>query len=188
MSGLKRFFWDFLAEWEAWKRGFVLHLPGNLGVRVRYNFYKKRFGACGKGVVIHANVRFEAPEKLFLGNRVEISSGTVVSAGGTVRIGNDVGIGPGVGIWSTNHVFSDHAKPFLDQGYEYGEVLIGNDVWLGSGAILKPGLSIGDGCIVSGGSVLAKSLPPYSISGGNPARVLGWRKPPEKTEAAKEEA
>lgn len=183
---LKQFFWGCLEEWESWKRGMLLHLPGKLGVKLRYRFYRRRFASCGRGVVIFQNVRFECPEKLHVGDQVEIGSGSVISAGGIIRIGSHVGMGPGVGLWSVNHVFSDPDRPFLEQGYEYGEITIGDDVWLGSGAIVKAGVRIGRGAIVSGGAVLAKSLPPFSIAGGNPARIVGWRKAPPVDEAPRD--
>ncbi|MBK6898705.1 MAG: maltose O-acetyltransferase [bacterium] len=64
-----------------------------------------------------------------------------------------------------------------DQGAEYREIVIGGDVWIGSNAFLMPGVELGDGCIVSAGSVVgAKKYPPYSILMGNPARVIGNRK------------
>ena len=55
------------------------------------------------------------------------------------------------------------------------ETIIGNDVWLGSLAIIKRGVSIGDGAIVAGGSVVVKDVPAYAIVGGVPAKVLKYR-------------
>ena len=58
-------------------------------------------------------------------------------------------------------------------------ITVGNDVWLGAGVIVlrKPGLTIGDGAVVGGGAVVTKSIPPYAIAVGNPARVIGYRFP-----------
>jgi len=56
-----------------------------------------------------------------------------------------------------------------------GPITIGNDVWIGVGAILLPGVTIGDGAIVSAGAVVAGDVPPYAIVGGSPARVLRRR-------------
>ncbi len=56
-----------------------------------------------------------------------------------------------------------------------GPMIIGNDVWIGVGATLLPGVSIGDGAIVSAGAVVAGDVPPYAIVGGIPARVLRKR-------------
>lgn len=53
--------------------------------------------------------------------------------------------------------------------------IIGNDVWIGYGVIIKGGVSIGDGSIVAMGSVVVKDVPPYSIVGGNPAKIIKYR-------------
>jgi acetyltransferase-like isoleucine patch superfamily enzyme len=56
-----------------------------------------------------------------------------------------------------------------------GPVIIGNDVWVGAGAIILSGVSIGDGAIVAAGAVVTKDVPAYSIVGGNPARLIRFR-------------
>lgn len=61
---------------------------------------------------------------------------------------------------------------FRDRAYP---VTIGNDVWIGSNVVLKDGISIGDGAVVASGAVVTKSVDPYEIVGGNPARVLRRR-------------
>jgi len=55
--------------------------------------------------------------------------------------------------------------------------VIGNDVWIGTGAMIRAGVTIGDGAIVAGGSVVVKDVPPYAVVGGNPAKVLRLRLP-----------
>ena len=54
-------------------------------------------------------------------------------------------------------------------------VAIGNDVWIGHGAIVLPGRSIGDGAVIAAGAVVTKDVPPYAIAGGNPARIIRAR-------------
>jgi len=56
-------------------------------------------------------------------------------------------------------------------------VNIGSDVWIGAGCKILGGVTIGNGCIIGAGSVVIKDLPPYSISVGNPAKVLKYREP-----------
>ncbi len=60
-----------------------------------------------------------------------------------------------------------------------GGVTVGNDVWIGHGAIVLPGVEIGDGAIVGAGAVVTKNVPPYAIVGGSPARVIKYRFPPD---------
>ena len=58
---------------------------------------------------------------------------------------------------------------------EQKPVLIGNDVWLGRRVLIMPGVHIGDGCIIGAGAVVTKDIPPYSVAGGVPAKVLKSR-------------
>ncbi|WP_368486575.1 CatB-related O-acetyltransferase [Spiroplasma sp. DGKH1] len=56
-----------------------------------------------------------------------------------------------------------------------GDTVIGNDVWIGYGAIIMPGITIGNGAIIGAKSLVTKDVPPYAIVGGNPAKVLKYR-------------
>ena len=64
-----------------------------------------------------------------------------------------------------------------------GAVVIGNDVWFGHQTLVLSGVTIGDGAIIGAGSVVRHDIPPYAIVAGNPARVAGFRFPPEQIEA-----
>lgn len=63
-----------------------------------------------------------------------------------------------------------------------GTTVIGNDVWIGAGAIILRGVTIGDGAVVGAGSVVTKDVPPYAIVGGVPAKPIRYRFPPEMIE------
>lgn len=56
-----------------------------------------------------------------------------------------------------------------------GDIVIGDDVWIGNGAIILSGVTIGQGAVVAAGAVVTKSVPPYAIVGGNPAGILKYR-------------
>ncbi len=79
--------------------------------------------------------------------------------------------------------FDQWYRPASDTAVARGDITIGNDVWIGRGAMILSGVTIGDGVIVGAGSVVRQTAPPYAILAGNPARVAGFRFPPEQIEA-----
>lgn len=166
-------------ECRSWMAHILSRIPGRIGVAARARYYRSRLAACGNSTIIAVGVRISSPEKLSLGDRVGIGAGAFITAGGGVKLGNCVGIGPDTKIWSVNHIFKDPDVPWRDQGWEYKEVIIEDDAWIGAASFIKPGVTVGKGAIVSAGTVLSKSVPPYSIVTGNPGRVVGWRKKPD---------
>jgi maltose O-acetyltransferase len=172
---------DVRDEIGAWVEAVVSRLPGRIGVKIRVGYYRSRLGACGRAPIFAVGVRIASPRKLFLGDRVGIGAGAFITAEGGVRIGHCVGIGPDTKIWSVNHVFADPDVPWRDQGWEKKEVVIEDDAWIGAASFIMPGVHVGKGAIISAGTVLAKSVPAFSIVAGNPGRVIGWRKKPEGT-------
>lgn len=80
-------------------------------------------------------------------------------------------------VYTKNHAFSNLDTPMMYQGYlETKPVYIEDDVWIGGRVIILPGRRIGKGAIVGAGSVVTKDVPDYAIVGGNPAKVLKYRK------------
>ncbi len=167
----------------AWLYSLVRNTPGSYGFLLRARVMRPHFGAAGKSLRIHEGVRFRNPHKMRIGSRVTLGVDDFLQAAGGISIGDDTILAPGVKIWSTNHVFADPDRPIREQGYEYREVVVGSNVWIGSDAFIMPGTTLGDGCIVSAGSVVgAKKYPPLTILAGNPARVIGSRKKREDGE------
>ncbi len=85
-------------------------------------------------------------------------------------------MGPEVHIYATSHGYTDTGRPMRLQGYTPPRpVVIEDDVWIGTRAIILPGVRVGAGSIIGAGAVVTKSVPPYSIVAGNPARVVKSR-------------
>jgi len=78
--------------------------------------------------------------------------------------------------------FFKQSNKVTDYVASRGDVVIGNDVWIGYGAKIMSGVTLGDGAVVGAGAVVAKSVPPYAVVVGNPARVVKYRFAPDKIE------
>ena len=87
-----------------------------------------------------------------------------------MTIGNNVLIGPNVSIYSACHPLDADRRRTFDEWAE--PVTIRNDVWIGGGAIILPGVEIGDRCVVAAGAVVTKNLPADSLVGGYPAPII----------------
>jgi acetyltransferase-like isoleucine patch superfamily enzyme len=120
-----------------------------------------------------------------VGPRTQFNRNALVDGRGSVRIGSDVMVGPGAQIISYTHKFDRLDVPIWSQGMEGREIVIGDDVWIGAGAIVLAGVQVGRGSIVGAGAVVTRSCPPLSILAGVPARVIGTRgKEPASPESA----
>ena len=87
-----------------------------------------------------------------------------------VNIGNNVFLAPNVHIYTATHLLDAKTRDSL---LEHGKpVTIGNSVWIGGGAIICPGVSIGDGSVIAAGAVVVKDIPQNVLVGGNPAKII----------------
>jgi maltose O-acetyltransferase len=119
---------------------------------------------------------------LGFGRGIRIGDNSGLGAGaelhGPLTIGSNVMISPAVLIHTRNHEFSDTKIPINAQGYRAPRlVTIEDDVWVGARVIILPGVTIGRGSVVGAGTVLSRSVPPYSIVAGNPGRAVRSRLP-----------
>ena len=124
------------------------------------------------------NKHFESPtDKLIIGNFCSIASNLHVYLGGNHKTN-----------WVTTYPFGIlHKEVFNNVGTSNtvttkGSVTIGNDVWIGDNVTIMSGVTIGDGVIIAANSHVVKNIPPYSIVGGNPAKIIKYRFTPEQIE------
>ncbi|MDN5849706.1 MAG: acyltransferase, partial [Nitrococcus sp.] len=163
--------------------------PGRVGDRLRYAVMRRLLKHLGEDTSLARYLQIKTPEKVSIGSHCAIAQGTQIGGSGGVTIGDWVLFGPDVKIWADNHRFDDPDRPCLRQGLEYKPVVIEDDVWLGANVFVAPGVTIGKGAIVSAGTVVNKSIPPYAQVAGNPGRVVGWRKrPPALSQSGSEGA
>lgn len=155
------------------------YYPGGWLVKAtRYYFCRSMFKSCGRGVVIETNAKIPF-HKVEIGNFSGIGLNAFL---GAAKIGDNVMMGPDVIMMSRDHLFQSRSLPMRLQGAaEDNPVVIGDDVWIGTRAILLPGVRVGKGAIIGAGAVVTKNIPEYSIVAGNPARIVGYRPEDDKT-------
>ena len=91
---------------------------------------------------------------------------------GPVDIGSHVNLAQGITVTALNHNFDDTNKRIDEQGVSTNPVTIEDDVWIGANAVILPGVTIGEHCVVAAGSVVTKDVPPHSLVAGVPAKVM----------------
>jgi maltose O-acetyltransferase len=167
--------------WYIAYYGFARWLPssrapfGAPARRIRAWTARRLLAECGHDVNIERGAHFGGGRGIVLGDRSGIGIDSQLI--GPVRLGRDVMMGPRVTILTQNHAFSDLGRPMNEQGAaEVAPVTIEDDVWIGMATIILPGVTIGTGAVVGAGSVVTKSIPPYAVSVGNPARVIRDRR------------
>lgn len=109
---------------------------------------------------------------LRIGKNSSFSEFCLFGAAGGITIGNDVIAGQNVRFHSENHNYDDADKLIREQGVNRKGISVGNNCWIGAGAVFLDGSSIGSGCIVAANSVVTKHFPDNVIIGGVPAKIL----------------
>lgn len=131
----------------------------------------------GRGASIRPSSYYghEPGEGLVVGDGTAIGAYSWIGASGFVSIGKDVMFGPRVVILPENHVFADPDATIKSQGVVRESVVIEDDCWLGANVTILAGVHIGEGSIVAAGAVVNKDVPPGTIVGGVPAKVIRSR-------------
>ena len=107
---------------------------------------------------------------IIIGDRVRIGlSNTLI---GPVTVGNDVILAQNIVASGLNHGYEDIDMPICDQPVSTSPIFIEDEAWIGANAVITAGVIIGKHSIVAAGCVVVKDVPPYSIVGGNPGRIL----------------
>jgi acetyltransferase-like isoleucine patch superfamily enzyme len=112
--------------------------------------------------------------KVYIGNNTVIGRHCMITAKNLIRLGDNVLMGAYVQVIDTNHGIKA-GKTIRDQNAEIGEVIIGNDVWIGAGAKILMNCHIGDGAIIGANAVVTGDIPHNAIAVGIPARVIKYR-------------
>lgn len=132
------------------------------------------FVKCGRNINVERGALFSS-YNLEIGDNSGIGINSRLHTEGGIIIGKDVMMGPEVVIMTQNHKHSNVNIPMIEQGNYREPVIIEDDVWIGTRVIILPGVRIGKSSIIGAGAVVTKDIPPFSIAGGNPAKVIKKR-------------
>jgi acetyltransferase-like isoleucine patch superfamily enzyme len=158
-------------------------------VRLLAPIYQHR----GKHSVIHRSARMDTPPyrifslgdysviesfacinnavgDVMIGNHTRIGLHNTII--GPVEIGSHVNLAQGITVTALNHNFANAQKRIDEQGVSTNPVTIEDDVWVGANAVILPGVTIGNHCVVAAGAVVTKDVPPHSLVAGVPAKVI----------------
>lgn len=131
---------------------------------------RERLGGVGKGTIVRPPFYCDYGFHVHLGDEVFLNYNCVFLDVVDIVVGNRTQIGPAVQVYAADHPRDAELRR---QGLESGRpVAIGCDVWIGGGAIILPGISIGDGAVIAAGSVVTRNVAPGVTVAGNPARAL----------------
>jgi len=169
-------------DWYAWDEEIAAVMRRGQELAERYNatFRTDRPGAMatlaelvgslGADTVIRPPLYVDYGAHLHLGARTFVNFGLVALDVAPITIGDDCQIGPNVQLLTPIH--PTEPGPRRDKVEAAAAITLGDNVWLGGGVIVLPGVSIGDDTVVGAGSVVTKDLPAGVVAVGNPARVI----------------
>jgi len=172
--------WKLKFWLEKWFSGFLPYQALAGGARyykaTTEGFYKpEQFLHYGKKVRLEAGVAIAAPERLHLGDYVGIGYRCYINAVGGCHIGTGCEFAGEVVIHTTEHTYTGGETLPFDLVRHVRPVYIEDYVWIGTRALIAPGVRIGEGAIVAMGSVVLHDVPSLAIVAGNPAKVLMYR-------------
>lgn len=138
-------------------------------------FLRLQGAQVGRRVTYYPGVWIVPGKNLVIGDDVDLALDVLITTGGGVTIGDRTLIGYRTQILSSNHVIPPKPDRIFDAGHVSKPVIIGQDVWIGASCIILPGVTIGEGSVIAAGSVVTKSIPPFTIVAGVPARKIKER-------------
>ncbi len=148
----------------------AFNATGDADAALRTQLLQSLFGTCPASVFIEPMFQCDYGTNIHLGERVFMNFGCVILDCAEVRIGDGTLMGPGIHIYAGTHPLSAAVRR---SGLEFAKpVTIGADVWIGGGAIILPGVTIGDRAVIGAGSVVTRDVPAGVVVVGNPARVV----------------
>lgn len=142
--------------------------------RLRMLLYRFCYGLeAKKNVVIYSGCELRSPYNCKIGKGSIIGSNAILDARAGIDIGENVNLSSNVSIWTYQHDYRDPEFKCIPE--HFGPVKIGNRAWIGPNTVILHDVEIGEGAVVAAGAVVTKNVPPYTLVGGVPAKVIGER-------------
>ncbi|CEN89266.1 maltose O-acetyltransferase [[Clostridium] sordellii] len=131
---------------------------------------KKLFGATGENIYIEPSFKCDYGSNIYIGDNFYANFNCIMLDVCEIKIGKNVMLAPNVQIYTAYHPIDAKLR---NSGIEYGaSVTIGDNVWIGGGAIINPGVNIGDNVVIGSGSVVTKDIPANCVAVGNPCKII----------------
>lgn len=131
---------------------------------------KKLLGSTGENVYIEPSFKCDYGYNIHLGENFYANFDCIMLDVCEIKIGKNAMLAPNVQIYTAYHPIDPKLRI---SGIEYGSpVTIGDNVWIGGGAIINPGVNIGDNVVIGSGSVVTKDIPSNCVAVGNPCKVI----------------
>lgn len=141
---------------------------------LKVKILRRLFNKMGENVNIMNNIDFSFGSNISIGDNSGIGKNCYMNDAEKISIGNNVLIGQDVMIFTSNHKTNKDELIRL-QGFNFGQVKIGDDVWIGARVIILPNVTINRGAVIGAGAVVTKDVDEYTIVGGIPAKKIGIR-------------
>ena len=138
--------------------------------QLREDLLKDLLGSTGEELYMEPNIRFDYGYNTHVGNQFFANFDCAILDVAPVHFGDNCMLAPHVQIYTATHPINPVER---NSGYEYAlPIYIGDNVWIGGGAIINPGVTLGNNVVVGSGAVVTKSFPDNVVVGGNPARII----------------
>lgn len=157
--------------------GFIIEMADKLAANAKVVYKTSKVNKNGsEALSIGQGTQLANIHNIRIGKSSYINGGYIIAGKNSkIIIGSNCLISYNVHIRTDMHIYMDKNINIVDQGHTEKDIIIGNDVWIGFGAQIMPGVKIGDGAVIAAGSIVSKDVPNYAVVAGVPARIIKSR-------------
>ena len=162
-------------EVEGWLFLISSPFPGLIGFAFRWLLGKLLFKETSGFQWLQPGITFVHADRISMGSNVGINTQCYINGVGGIIMEDFVLIGNNVTISSGKHELNDRLPEIFERPSVPMQILIRKGVWIGAGAVIMPGIELGQGSVIGANAVVTKNTEPFSINVGAPARAIGYR-------------